>query len=93
MMYGNMRLITTVRKDNGARANGTSTDKEVYAQIETGETVFLQNLEISGKECYALYQPLINSDGTIIGAIEVATDREGVKQTINDQVRQIIIFL
>lgn len=93
MMYGNMRLITTVRKDNGARANGTSTDKEVYAQIETGETVFLQNLEISGKECYALYQPLINSDGTIIGAIEVATDREGVKQTINDQVRQIIFSI
>lgn len=92
MMYGNMRLITTVRKDNGARSNGTGTDKEVYARIETGETVFLENLEISGKECYALYQPLVNSDGAIIGAIEVATDREGVKKTINDQVRQIIIF-
>lgn len=92
MMYGNMRLITTVRKENGARANGTATDKEVYAQVEAGEAVFLKNLVISEKECYVLYQPLVNSDGTVIGAIEVATDSAGVKQTITSQVARIVLF-
>ena len=92
MMFGNMRLVTTVRKENGARANGTKTDAEVYARIEAGETVFLKKHEISNKICYALYQPLINSDGTVMGAIEVATDSESVQQTIDGQVRRIVLF-
>ena len=92
MMFGNMRLVTTVRKENGARANGTKTDADVYTKIEAGETVFLKNHEISNKTCYALYQPLINSDGTVMGAIEVATDSESVQQTIDGQVRRIVLF-
>lgn len=92
MMYGNMRLLTTVEKENGARANGTATDKEVFAHVESGETVFLENFEIAGRICYALYEPLINSDGTIIGAIEVSTDGEGVQKTITSQVVRIFLF-
>lgn len=92
MMFGNMRLVTTVRKENGARANGTSTDKEVYARIQAGETVFLKDLEISGKSCYAFYQPLVNSDGTVMGTIEVAKDSESVKRIMNEQVNKIVLF-
>lgn len=92
MLFGNMRLITTVPKENGARANGIPTDKEIYKQIETGETLFLKDYVLLGRECYVYYEPLINSDGSIIGAIEVVKDSASINETINAQVSRIIIF-
>lgn len=92
MMFGNMRLLTTVKGATGARANGTSTDKDVYAKIEKGETVFLQDFEIGQNLCYVYYEPLINSDGTVFGAIEVAKEGSSVKETIKNQTTQLTKF-
>lgn len=92
LLFGNTRLITTVSKENGARGNGIPTDKEVYARIETGESIFLKDFEVMGRECYVYYEPLINSDGSVIGAIEVVTDSASVKETVNSQVMEIVLF-
>lgn len=92
MLFGNQRLLTTLRQENERRANGIPTDKEVYARIENGETFFLKNHVIFGKECYVLYQPLINSDGSIIGAIEAVAESQSVKETVFAQVKEIVLF-
>lgn len=92
MLFGNMRLLTTVKGATGARANGTSTDKEVYAKIEEGESVFLRDFEVGQNICYVYYEPLINSDGTVFGAIEVAKEGSSVKETIKNQTTQLIMF-
>ncbi|MBQ9141507.1 MAG: cache domain-containing protein [Lachnospiraceae bacterium] len=91
-LFGNMRLITTVRNSNGSRANGTPADSDIYKQIGTGETVYVKDLEIGVQKYYAYYQPLINSDGSIIGAIEVAQEASAVESLIQGQVTKIIIF-
>lgn len=91
-MFGNMRLITTVRNSNGSRANGTPTDGDIYKQIETGETVYVKDFEITTGKYYAYYQPLVNSDGSVIGAIEVAKEASTVEKIISGQVVQIVIF-
>ena len=72
-LYGNMRLITTLTKPEGGRINGTGLETEIYEQIQTGEPLFLKDCDISEVDYYVYYQPLINSDGSVIGAIEVAT--------------------
>lgn len=92
MLFGNMRLLTTVKGATGARANGTSTDKDVYARIEKGENVFLRDFEVGQNICYVYYEPLINSDGTVFGAIEVAKEGGSVKETIRNQTTQLIMF-
>lgn len=92
MMFGNMRLLTTVKGATGARANGTSTDSEVYAKIEEGEPVFLRDFEVGQNICYVYYEPLINSDGTVFGAIEVAKEGSSVKETIKNQTTQLTMF-
>lgn len=92
MLFGNMRLLTTVKGATGARANGTSTDKDVYARIEKGENVFLRDFEVGQNICYVYYEPLINSDGTVFGAIEVAKEGSSVKETIRNQTTQLIMF-
>lgn len=92
MLFGNIRLITTVPKENGARANGIPMDKNLYKQIEAGETLFLKNYVLLGRECYVYYEPLVNSDGSVIGAIEVVKDSASINETINAQVSRIVIF-
>lgn len=91
-LYGNMRLITTLTKESGAVINGTNVDKEIYSQVETGEPVFLKDYDIADVSYYVYYQPLVNSDGSVIGAIEVATPAQAVSDTIHSQIYQIIII-
>ena len=91
-LYGNMRLITTLKKPEGGRINGTTLEDEIYTQIQTGEPLFLKDCNISEVDYYVYYQPLINSDGSVIGAIEVATPVQNVKDTIQTQVKDIIFI-
>lgn len=93
MIYGNMRLITTIKKDNGAgrRINGTKMEEEFYNAIQGGESYFVKGFNISDVDYYVLYEPLINSDGSVIGAIEVATPSAYVKKTTSAQTVMILI--
>ena len=93
MIFGNkMRLITTLRNDNGARANGTVADSDVWSVVETGQAVFEKNHAIFEQKYYVYYQPLVNSDGNVCGAIEVAMDATSVNKLVNGQVVKIILF-
>ncbi|MDE6627237.1 MAG: cache domain-containing protein [Lachnospiraceae bacterium] len=92
MMFGNMRLLTTVIGGTGRRATGTPTDAEVYKRIEAGETVFLKDFEVGQNICYAYYEPLINSDGSVFGAIEVAKEGSSIEATIKKQTAQLTMF-
>lgn len=92
LMFGNMRLITTVRNPNGARANGIGIPAANYDRIKNGEVFFVTNYSVGGKEFYAYYQPLINSDGSVIGAIEAAVESASVNKTINSQIWGIVGF-
>lgn len=92
MMFGNMRLLTTVKSDTGARANGTSTDNEVYEKIAKGQKVFLKDFVVGENTCYAYYEPLVNSDGSVFGAVEIAKEGSSVQKTIEKQVRQLVVF-
>lgn len=91
-LFGNMRLITTVRNTNGARINGVGIGDANYSRIEAGEAFFLTDYYVVGKQYYVYYQPLINSDGSVIGAIEAAVETASVDETINSQVMGIVGF-
>ena len=92
LYFNGMRLVTTLRSDTGAPANGTPADSAVYEKIMKGKTVFLSNVELYGKEYYVLYQPLVNADGTIAGGIGVAKDATDVQKTIAAQTRRITLI-
>ena len=85
-LFGDMRLITTVRKENGSRANGTKVDKELYQKIQEGAAFFQKDAVIRNKECYVYYLPIVNADGTVLGAIEAIRESASIRQAINGQV-------
>lgn len=92
LYFNSMRLVTTLRSDTGAPANGTPADSAVYEKIMKGKTVFLSNVKLYGKEYYVLYQPLVNADGTVAGGIGVAKDATDVQKTIAAQTRRITLI-
>jgi len=91
-LFGNSRTITTVRNPNGARANGIGIPKGNYERVEKGEEFFVTEYSVAGNLFYAYYQPLVNSDGTVVGAIEAAVDSSSVNKTINAQIWGIVLF-
>lgn len=92
LYFNEMRLITTLKRKNGAPANGTEADAEIYKQMMEGKTVFKPHLNLFGKDYYVLYQPLVNADGTVAGGIGVAKDASSVQKTIAAQTGRITII-
>ncbi len=92
MLFGKMRLITTLRNEKGVRANGTIVDSDVWSAIEQEQVAFEKNLDLFGQNYYVYYQPLVNSNGEVCGAIEVAMDVTSVNALVRGQVAKIIIF-
>ncbi len=93
MFWEDSRLISTIKKENGMAANGTRLDKEIYAQITEGEgqELFIKGMDILGTVYYVFYQPLKNSDGSVIGAFGVALDSASVQSTINSQIIKLVV--
>lgn len=92
MIFGDMRLLTTVTGLNGGRINGTRLDEEILEDIQQSENVFKKDFMVGENICYAYYQPLINSDGSVFGAVEIAEEVTELKQTIQKQTNDLIIF-
>jgi len=94
MIYGQMRILTTIKKDNGEgrRINGSDIDEELYNRIMKKEDVFLKGYEIDGVLYYLYYMPLINADESVAGAIEVATPSDTVAETISRQTILLIVI-
>lgn len=93
MMFGNMRLLTTVKNESRARANGTSTDDKVYAKVEKGQRVFLS--DFSGRrQKFVMYimSHLRTRMVVCLAQVEVAEECDKVQKTINKQVRQLVLL-
>ena len=93
MIYGDMRIITTFKKDGGEgrRINGSYIEDEaLLAAFQTGEDTFISG-EIDGVPNYLYYAPLINSDGAVIGAIEVGTPSDTLSQMLAAAQTRILV--
>ena len=92
MMFGNMRLLTTVKLPNGGRAIGTNTEQEIYDRVVAGKEVFIKDFKVGEKTCYAFYEPLKNSDGSVFGAVEISQEVTSINKTIQKQSNQLIML-
>lgn len=71
----------------------TKTSPEgIYGFLESGKGVLNKNVDIQGQTHYSYYRPLVNSDGSVIGAVEVAMDPSSIQKTINGRTAQGVIF-
>lgn len=89
MIYGDMRRITTIKREAGGRIQGTNVDKDIYEKVMKGESVFRTDVKIQDTEYYAYYQPLFNSDGSVCGMIGSARPSAEVQKMIQKERRRI----
>lgn len=92
LFWGDTRILTTLRDENGERIIGTKADEKVAEQVlNQGEAYFNQKFKVNGVECYVGYEPLKNPDGTVVGMIFVGYPRSAGEKQIARSVKEMLI--
>lgn len=93
IFYKDIRVITTLHNDSGQRLIGTKVNVVVTRDVlEKGEAVFYPGVDIDGKQYFAYYAPIINSDDTVIGMLFVGKPTEDVNKIVKEAVMPIIVI-
>lgn len=92
IFYGDTRVLTTIKDENGKRLGGTKAGEQVIQTVlENGESYFSTNTEINGEEYYSFYEPLKNSDDRIVGMFFVGVTRATVNDMLNGTIGSLLI--
>ncbi len=85
-----VRVTTSVKKENGERAIGTTLDRSnpAYAALSNGQS-YTGMATLFGKQFMTRYDPLKNADGKIIGASFVGVDFNQQSKKIRDKIREM----
>ena len=76
IFYGDTRFVTTlVDSTTNERMEGTKASSVVVSEVlNKGNDYVAENFELAGKNWYAYYIPLKNSDGTVVGMVFAGKD-------------------
>lgn len=72
IFYGDMRVITTICDDSGARLSGTKANSRIVSDvINSKKSTFYKNVDVVGnkQKYYCYYEPLYNSKEECIGMV------------------------
>lgn len=80
-----VRVLTTVKDENGQRAIGTLLDNstQAYSEVSNGKE-FFGSTDILGKSYITKYKPMLDASGNIIGIYFVGVANETVQNIISD---------
>ncbi|MBQ5938454.1 MULTISPECIES: methyl-accepting chemotaxis protein [unclassified Massilia] len=87
-----VRVSTSVKKENGARAVGTSLDRAspAYAALREGKT-YIGMVSLFGKPTITQYEPARDASGKIVGALYVGVDISKDMALLKERIRSIKI--
>lgn len=82
VFYYDTRILTTIRDDKGERIVGTGANAMVMRDVyENGTPGFFPRVDIMGNDYFAYYEPVKNSDGSIVGMLFAGKRVEDVRET------------
>ena len=70
---GDTRISTTIIDENGERAIGTQMSDKVRSTVIDNGGIYDGRTEILGAKYYTIYEPFLDTDGNIIGAVFCGT--------------------
>ena len=93
IFYDKTRRATTLRdKKSGERIVGTQCSDEVYEKvIKNGKEFESYDVVINNEPYYALYSPMKNSDGSIVGMYFAGKPQKEVKSFVNQKIAGIVV--
>lgn len=91
IFYGDVRYATTLKStEDSKRIVGTKASDGILTEVLKGQIVTDDSLAIDGKNYYASYSPLKNSDGSIVGMIFTGKPSEDVNKYINQKTMIVV---
>ena len=92
LFIGNTRLLTTIHDTDGERITGTVLNTKIEKAVYASEAgVFYRNVDIYGESYYCYYEPVINSDGTIVGIFACCKPSADVRKLIIKAILPVLI--
>lgn len=89
--YGKTRRVTSLRNSStGERILGTDISDEVWAAVQKGQTYETTDIKINGLDYVAVYIPLEDNSGKVIGVVFAGEPLTSVNAFINRQVSSVI---
>lgn len=89
--YGKTRRLTSLRDSKtGERILGTDISDEVWATVQKGQKYETTDIVINGLEYVAVYIPLEDNSGKVIGVVFAGMPLTDVKEFINSKVGAFI---
>jgi methyl-accepting chemotaxis protein-2 (aspartate sensor receptor) len=87
-----VRISTSVKKEDGTRAVGTALDHAhpAYARLFAGES-YAGMVNLFGKQFMTQYDPLMNAEGKVIGALYVGADFSNQVKGIKEKIKALKI--
>ena len=92
LCWGKTRMVTSLRGSDGSRPVGTDITDDVWATIQKGEIYKTSDIAIFDQHYYAVYIPLTNSDGTVVGAMFAGRPSEDITSYINTKVSHLVLL-
>ncbi len=92
IFYEDTRKITSITNAYGERIIDTTADADIYEIVKAGGT-YVGEREIEGVEYYTYYEPLTNSDGTIVGMVFAGAEKAPITSYIINSIFKIAILL
>lgn len=89
--YGKTRRLTSLRDSKtGERILGTDISDEVWAKVQKGETYETTDIQINGLDYVAVYIPLEDDSGKIIGVVFAGEPLTSVREFISQKVTSFV---
>lgn len=91
--YGNVRYATTICDANEERGLLSETKSFIFEQVKASqETVCYRDVFLGDEMYFAVYAPLKNTDGTIVGMMEIAKPAEDVQESVAKAIFPVFII-
>ncbi|MBQ7584488.1 MAG: cache domain-containing protein [Lachnospiraceae bacterium] len=93
LFMGDTRFITSVKKDDGNRNEGTQMDSAIWARVKSGEDVHADGVNVGGHNYYVYYMPVRDGDGQVVGAAWAGLPQGDVQATIRKSILSMVILV
>ena len=92
LFQGDTRFMTSLRKDDGQRNEGSQAAADIWASVKAGNEYHSDGVNIGGKDYYVYYVPLRDASGQVVGMAFSGEAEAKVKSAINKVVKLIVII-
>ena len=93
LFMGDTRFITSVKKDDGNRNEGTKMDAAIWEKVKGGQDVNAKGVNVGGHDFYVYCMPVRDGNNQIVGASWAGMPQTDVAATIRSHVFSMIIIV